>query len=304
MSNEFVKNLPKRFVENVKSFPNFDGEKWLNSLPTMLKVLEKKWEIKAEKHFENLSYNYVAPCVFVNGTEAVLKIGLPVSKPGLVDEIDALKFYQGKGVVKLFLENTEIEAILIEKLKPGINLKKVFSSEKEKAIPVAINLLKQILNKKPKETEFPTLDFWFDDFNKKRNVRPEKEFDKASELLKEINSDPEQKYLLHGDFHHENILSSERNGFLAIDPEGFIGNIGFEIAVFLNQHAIWIKHEKNFLLKIENIVEQFSESFELTEEFLKKWAWTHCVLGAWWDFEDNIKGWKDYLELSKVWEKL
>src|SRR5262245_61159391 len=46
------------------------------------------------------------------------------------------------------------------------------------------------------------------------------------------NSLPISPVLMHGDFHHFNILSSER-GWLVIDPKGVIGPAGYEVGPFM-----------------------------------------------------------------------
>ena len=303
MDNDFYQNLPIRFKKIVTAMPHFDGNKWLNSLPIIIDEIEKKWSLKAQKHYQNLSYNYVAPCICSDGIEAVLKIGLP-EKGGseIFDEARVLKLFDGNGTVKLFKFDEELEILLLEKVTPGQSLKKVFVNDKDRAIEVAIDLLKKILKQTPKSHEYPTLDDWFADFDVKRKKFSLAQFDKASKILWKLNSDSSNKRLLHGDFHHDNILSSEREEFLAIDPNGLVGNIGYDIAVFLNNHADWLKDEPNLHKKLSSALKQFSDSFEISENELRKWAYAQQVISAWWDFEDNGKDWQKHLEFAEIWE--
>ncbi len=156
----------------------------------------------------------------------------------------------------------------------------------------------------PKDSEFPMLDEWFKSFNKKRKSLPLIQFSKAARYLKKLNSENEKHFVLHADFHHENILSSEREDFLAIDPKGMVGNVGYDLAVFLNNHAIWIRSEKNFEKKLNIAVEKFSEAFNISEKKLKQWAFAQQVLSAWWHFEDGGKDWQTQLQLAVMWEKI
>ena len=41
------------------------------------------------------------------------------------------------------------------------------------------------------------------------------------------------KVVLHGDFHHYNVLSAQRANWLAIDPKGMLGDPGYEVGPFL-----------------------------------------------------------------------
>ncbi len=80
MNKNFKSNLPKRFTQNTLALCGEKGLRWLDDLPQIIEEIEKNWSLKAKKHFSNLSYNYVAPCICANGNEAVLKIGLPEEK--------------------------------------------------------------------------------------------------------------------------------------------------------------------------------------------------------------------------------
>jgi streptomycin 6-kinase len=52
----------------------------------------------------------------------------------------------------------------------------------------------------------------------------------ASELLASV---PEVR-VLHGDLHHENIVSAQRAAWLAIDPKGIVGDLGYETGALMN----------------------------------------------------------------------
>jgi streptomycin 6-kinase len=75
-----------------------EGQVWLEALPQKIKYLEQLWNIRVEKYFSNLSYNFVAPAVRDDGTSVVLKLGFPEE---LTLEANALKAYAGDGSVRL-----------------------------------------------------------------------------------------------------------------------------------------------------------------------------------------------------------
>ncbi len=52
------------------------GALWLQSIPTLITLYEKQWSLHVLPPFP-LSYNYVVPCICADGSQAVLKIGLP-----------------------------------------------------------------------------------------------------------------------------------------------------------------------------------------------------------------------------------
>jgi len=67
--------------------------------------------------FLNMSYNYVAPAVRADGSQAILKLGVP--HPELSSEIAALRHYDGHGCARLLEADPERGALLIERLLPG-----------------------------------------------------------------------------------------------------------------------------------------------------------------------------------------
>jgi streptomycin 6-kinase len=302
MPSEFLANLPERFKKNAVDVCGQTGEDWLKDLPQIIEKLSKKWSLKVEKPFPNLSYNYVAPCVCGDG-RAVLKIALPLNNPEIYGEANFLKISAGRGTVKLLETDENTPAILLEKLTPGANLKEVFYHDKRQTVEIAINAMRRILKKPPPDSDFQTLENWFDNFFRKapKTKFPPEYTGKVKQIFEELNT--ASKFLLHGDLHHENILSAEREPFLAIDPKGIIGSAGYEIAVFLNNHLWWLgRGRPNLKEELKMAVRQFSEAFEIEPAKLRKWAFCQIILSAWWTFEDNGEDWEPELVLAKIWE--
>ena len=49
----------------------------MEQLPEIIAACERRWPLTAMDPLENLSYNYIAPAVRADGTEVILKIGVP-----------------------------------------------------------------------------------------------------------------------------------------------------------------------------------------------------------------------------------
>ena len=299
--NEILRaNLPERFVKNTLDLCGKPGEQWLNELPRVIKEIEENWSLKVEKPFPNLSYNFVAPCICKDG--AVLKIALPLNNPEIFNEASFLNVLDGKGAVKLLKSDENHRAILLEKLTPGKHLKELYQNDETKPLEIAIKIQREIIKKMPEDSAFKRLEDWFKGFDKAANtVFPREFIAKAHEFYKELSCSS-NKFLIHGDLHHENILSAEREPFLAIDPKGIIGDIGYEISVFLNNHLWWLASDANLKEKLNQAVLQFSEAFEIEPRDLRKWAFAQIVLSAWWTFEDNGENWENELAFAEIWE--
>lgn len=303
MRENFIKSLPPKFVRNTVGLCGELGGEWLRDLPQIIETLEKLWSLNVSAPFSNLSYNFVAPCVSASsGGEAVLKIALPLNNPEIFNEAAYLQITNGKGAVKLLNSDKTYRAILLERAKPGANLKQVFRADENKSANVAAGVLRKMLKTPPECSDFIQLEEWFNNFFRKA---PQTEFpaaflSKSHYFFDELNS--AAKFLIHGDLHHENILSAEREPFLVIDPKGIIGCIGYEIAVFLNNHLWWLNDQLDLREKLNEAVRQFSDAFEISPLDLRKWAYAQIVLSAWWTFEENHENWKNELAFAEFWE--
>jgi streptomycin 6-kinase len=304
MNENLLQKLPRRFAKNVLDSCGTPGEEWLIELPRVLGELGEKWSLKIAPPFSNLSYNFVAPCVRADGSQAVLKIALPLDNPEIFHEATFLKALDGRGAVKIFDSDEKRRAILLERSLPGKNLKEVFRNNEAKAVEVAVSAMPRISRRASDVSDFQSLEDWFENFFRKAaNTNfPAEYLRKSRRFYEELSSDSKQKFLLHGDLHHENVLSAGREPFLLIDPKGIVGEIGYEIAVFLNNHLWWLNSQPNSREKMNEAVRKFSEAFETEPQDLRRWAFAQMVLSAWWTFEENGETWKRDLAFAEFWE--
>ncbi|HEY8562907.1 MAG TPA: aminoglycoside phosphotransferase family protein [Pyrinomonadaceae bacterium] len=293
--------LPEKFVRLMREAHAADGEKWLGELPKLIGEIEAEMGLRVGEPFENLSYHFVAPCLLSGGREAVLKIGFPEADSPTLNEAAMLRIYNGNGAVELLRGDERRRALLLERLQPGENLKRAFPNEAEKAVETAIEVLHKIRRNSLPASDFVRLENWFDGFRKAEKTDfPATPLEKARRFYEELSK--REEFLIHGDFHHENVLSAARAPFLAIDPKGVVGQIGYEISVFLNNHGWWLAKEARLREKLDGAVSMFSDAFDIDKRELREWAYAQAVLSAWWTFEDNGENWKTDLDFAEVWE--
>jgi streptomycin 6-kinase len=304
MNKEFRASLPREFVENTIALCGAKGESWLDDLPNMISALETKWSIKAGGNFRNLSYNYVANANLLNGKSAVLKIGLPRKDVEIYGEAAYLQTLDGKGSVKLLEFDRERQAALLERAAPGANLKSVCKKDQSAAITIAIRVLKRVLLPAPSDpNDFIILDDWFDGLERAAGTNfPQDYAARALEFYEQLSSDTKNIFLLHGDLHHDNILSATREPFLVIDPKGIVGHVGYDIGVFLNNHHDWLEWNTRLEGKLDKAVADFAGALELEESVIRKWAFCQMVLSWWWMFDEMPDTFGKALGLSDVWK--
>lgn len=296
-------DLPQKFIEIITGAFREDGRRWLAALPEIINEIEQNWSLEIEKPFPNLSYHYVAPCVFKTGGAAVVKIGFPGEKTTTFNEVKMLEFLGGEGVCKLLGFDEKRFALLLEKLAPGENLKTLCGGDDRKAVEIAIEVMRKFWREPPPNHDFPLLEDWFKDFERASETGFAPDYiKKARRFFEELNSAPDAKMLLHGDFHHENILTAEREPFLAIDPKGIVGDIGYDLSVFLINHADWLKRAPDLPQKLNDAIRAFSEAFGIEPRNIRKWVFAQSVLSAWWTFEETSENRKNELAFAEIWE--
>lgn len=296
-----LNDLPEKFVRLISESHGAKGAAWLAALPKIIAEIERDWSLVVRSPYKNLSYHFVAPCELKDGGEAVLKIGYPEEYSPIFNEVEALRIYDGRGAVEFLKLDCNRLALLIEKLNPGETLKNVFAGNEDAVVDTAVDILRKIKRKPPENHNLVFLKDWFAGFEKaKKTDFPAAALEKAQSFYKELSV--AESFLIHGDFHHENILSAEREKFLVIDPKGIIGQIGYEISVFLNNHVWWLEKDVDLSEKLDYAISKFSEAFEISVLDLRKWAYAQGVLSAWWTYEENGENWKKDLALAEVWD--
>jgi streptomycin 6-kinase len=108
---------------------------------------------------------------------------------------------------------------------------------------------------------------------------------------------------MHGDFHHYNILLSER-GWLVIDPKGVIGPVGYEIGPLMLNPWNSILDRISFKAQTERRVRIISERLGWDRKSIINWATAHAILSAWWDMQPDGTGGEYSLWCAEVFASL
>ncbi len=303
MNENSLKNLPPRFIKNISGLYGARGEKWLLSLPRAINEICGKWSLEIETVFPNLSFNFVAACVTRSGEKCVLKIGVPEKDSSLVYEKRALQAFNGRGAVRLFKSDAKLGALLIERAVEGKTLHEVCGEDYGQAVEIAADVMKKLPRDPPDKRKFINLETWTAELKRAAAINFEAEkVARARKFFAELAKPSEKKMLLHGDIHFDNILSARREPFLLIDPKGIVGEIGYEIAVFLNDLADWTSHLSNRKDILDAAVASFSESFAVSDQDLRKWAYSFAVLSAWWMMEDFADNQEKHILRAEIWQ--
>lgn len=296
-----VVNLPSDFIQTIQNTFKKNGKVWLSALPDLIAEASHRWDLTCVTPVSNLSYNFVAYAQR-NTENVILKLGVPNNE--LQSEIAALRFYNGRGACRLLDADPEKGMLLLERLIPGHMLASVMDDEH--ATRIAADVMSRLWRPVPEnKADFIQLTDWFDGFNRlrkrydgKTGPLPQPMIETAESLSCELLTENKDAALLHGDFHHFNVLASER-GWLAIDPKGVIGPKGYEVGPLLTNPYDRFLNGDNPRVQTKKRIAILSEILGMEKERIRSWGVSHCVLSAWWSLEDQ-EDWQYAIRCAEI----
>ena len=187
------------------------------ALAAVAREVAAEWRVELGEPFALALHSYAAPA----GDDGVLKV-VPERHWESDHEADALAHWGGDGAVRLLRRDRERRAFLIERARPGTDISGLPDAE---ATAIAVDVGQRLW--RPAGAPFlrveDVLPRWLDEGEGELRAR-------AEELLRGMKL--RHDVLVHGDFHHHNILASAR-GHLAIDPQPFLGEPEYDVVPFL-----------------------------------------------------------------------
>jgi streptomycin 6-kinase len=294
-------NLSSEFINNIEGVFGEAGRQFLANIPALIDEASARWVLTDVQPSPNLSYNFVAFAKRASTTgpdgtsqpstqrEVVLKMGVPNSD--MESEIAALRLFNGEGACHLIDYDEEKSWMLLERLRPGVMLSTLENDEE--ATHIAADVMQKIWRPAPKDDVFIRLSDWFDGlkslrsmFNGRTGPLNENLVHRVEHSVKDFLAENHQPVLMHGDFHHFNILSSER-GWLVIDPKGVIGPAGYEVGPFLINPWGDLLSGNHYRQMTKQRIDILHERLGFERERIREWGLAHAILSAWWSIEDH-----------------
>jgi len=344
---DFIRNIENSFSENE------EGKAWLQALPSLLDEAARRWGLTIGEPFL-LSYNYVCAAKSADGVDVVLKIGVP--EPELTSEIEALRLYDGCGAARLIDADAEKGMLLEERLRPGTMLLEVRDDAQAMEIaagvtpalaagasvrslwrPVPAPLHTLTGTRPPNFAElrkiggtgggFIRLEDWFGAFKElcqrfggNTGPLPRKIFETAEGLVADFFAEDEPPVVLHGDFHHYNLLKAG-DEWKVIDPKGVIGPRGYEVGPLLinpwsdpstgSPVPAVLAQAGQALMRGPNVKQISERRFAILSEQLgmersriRGWGIAHAVLSACWSLDEQGRGGEHAIHCAEVFAQL
>jgi streptomycin 6-kinase len=292
--------VPAAFAAHVHEVFGEPGRGWLARLPSLIGELARAWGLAVGEPFD-LSYNYVAPARRDDGSEAVLKVSCP--DPQLALEALALRCYDGDGACRLLATDEARYALLLERLRPGGMLATVAREDDAAATRIGARVMRRLWRPVPEGASLRPIREWFEGgFARHRAAHggpgplPARLFERAERLAVDLLDSAPADRLLHGDFHHYNVLSAEREAWLAIDPKGMRGDPGYEAGPFLLNPSE-VELTPGVLARRLDVL---AEELGYDRARLREWGIAHAVLSAIWSAEDEGHGWEGAVAVGEA----
>ena len=197
----------------------------------------------------------------------------------------------------------------MQRLVPGAPLSVL--KEDEQATVIAAQLMRDLPIPEPPSHQFPTIERWalaFDRyrerFDGKDGPLPKNVLEKAEGLFRDFQTPSPERRLLHGDLHHENILSNGEECWLAIDPKGVIADPAYEAARFQHNPIPQFLSRENPRAVAQRRSEILASILEVERARLLAWGFFDAVLAALWCIEENADNWHYLLSCAEILDTL
>lgn len=283
-------SVPPTLARNVLAVWGEPGRRWLADLPGLREALASNWRVRIGRPFE-LSYHWVAEATTEDGTPVVLKLGVPGAEH-LAAEAAALRAFAGRGAVRLLAHDAARGALLLERAQPGTMARDLVPGRDGEATAAAVAVIRRLHVAPPPHSALPALAGYaasFADYLRTHQQDwplPRTVVERARRLFGDLCASASESVVLHGDLHHDNLLRSGREAWLAIDPHGLVGDPGFEVGPLLYNPEPDDRDE-TLLTLLPARVEQFADGLGMAEERVRAWGFVAAVLSEVWTVEDG-----------------
>jgi streptomycin 6-kinase len=258
-----------------------DGRGWLARIPRIVGECADRWRLSVGEPFAYASSSLVLRATREDGTPAALKIAWPHREA--THEAAALRAWAGDGAVRLLEHDPESSAMLLERALPGTPLKALPEDE-------ALDAMRDLLPRlwRPGGPPFTTLadeaGRWSEYLPRVWERAPEpferRLLDAAVEVLDDLPPTQGQQVLLHQDLHADNVLRSERQPWLTIDPKPLLGEREFGIAAIVRGDELGRGEER-----VRHRLDRLTSELGLDRERARLWAFAQTL--AWGVDEDE-----------------
>jgi streptomycin 6-kinase len=264
-------NVSARLEANCREMP--EHASWLDRLPDTIRNLQQRWSLTLGAPFDtdDVSCAWVAPVARADGTSAVLKLAMPHMEGE--HEIQGLRFWNGDPTVRLLEADDELGAMLLERCVPGTTLRALPETEQDLVIA---GLLRRLWRSPSTPHPFRPLSAMTEHWSGETLAHIERWPDaglvrEGLRLFRELPRTAPTEVLLATDLHAGNVLRSERQPWLVIDPKPFVGDPAYDATQHLFNCRVRLRSDPH------GTIRRIADLLGLDRERVRLWTFARAA---------------------------
>ncbi|MDT0318454.1 aminoglycoside phosphotransferase family protein [Streptomyces millisiae] len=281
--------IPEEFARGTVEREGERGAAWLAELPWIVEELLERWGCVPDGAVRHGGVGVIVPVRRVGGEAAVLKVSFP--HPGNDHEPDAFEAWGGRGAVLLHERDDDRYAMLLERAGTATLAELVDGDE---AVAIAGRLSRRLAV--PAPPALPRLaaraERWAEELRAGSAEfgypLPGRVVDAAVATVTELGRDRSDT-LIHGDLHAGNILTAEREPWLAVDPKGWAGDPAYDAGTLLKSRAMTFLGADDLSKAVLRVIHVYADAAELDRERVLRWAQFHAVQTTFWGRRNGFR---------------
>jgi streptomycin 6-kinase len=188
-------------------------------------------------------------------------------------ETQALRFWDGDGIVRLLEADEDLNAMLLERCEPGTPLRELPETEQDVVIA---RLLRRLWRKPDSPHTFRPLSVMLEHWSAETMASAPRWLDAGLvkdglRMFEELSQPSIDDVLLATDLHAGNVLRAEREEFLAIDPKPFIGDRAYDAT----QHLLNCRHR--LIVSTDSTIRRCSDRLDVDVERVRLWMFARAA---------------------------
>ncbi|MFE0130443.1 aminoglycoside phosphotransferase family protein [Streptomyces sp. NPDC059037] len=286
--------IPDGLVESQHMYAGEAGRAFIAGLPARVTEFVERWDLTVDGPSMHGMAALVLPVVRADGTPAAVKF--QVLDEETEGEPVGLRVWGGDGAVRLLDHDAGTGTMLLERLDSARMLSTM--ADTRKAVLVIAELLARLTSVAAPEGMRRLGDIaaeMVDDLpGALKEIGDPAEravVERCGGAVREVMGEPGDR-LLHWDLHFENVLASDREPWLAIDPKPLAGDPGFDLWPAINNR-----------FDADDVLWRFdamTEVLGLDRERARAWTLGRVLQNALWEIEDGRPVDEDDLEVARL----
>jgi len=250
--------------------------KWRRSVPSIVARVTADWSLTVGNPVRSIDEGnaWVAYAKDEQGTLAVLKVSFPHFEEK--HEIQGLRLWAGDPTVRLLAAHEKLHVSLLERCVPGTSLRELPETKQDEVIA---DTLRRMWRCPPSASRFRSLEMMLARWTAEAESSIADAQDpglvrEGIELFRSLPLTATRKVLLATDLHAGNVLRSEREPWLVIDPKPFVGDPAYDAT----QHLL--NCGKRLLAQPGGTIDRFAELLELSAERVGLWTFARAAVSS------------------------